>query len=35
MRGKKEKLWDLRFGGGDGGPTRMEGGRENLERYAK
>jgi hypothetical protein len=35
MRGKKKKMWGPQFGGGNGGPPRMEGGRENLEGYAK
>jgi hypothetical protein len=35
MRGGKEKLWGPQVGGGNGGPPRMEGGRENLEGYAK
>jgi hypothetical protein len=33
--GGEEKLWGPQFGGENGGPPRMEGGRENLEGYAK
>jgi hypothetical protein len=35
MRGKKERWWDPRFGGEDGGPPGMEVEMENLEGYAK
>jgi hypothetical protein len=31
----KRKKVGLTFGGGNGGPPRMEGGRGNLEEYGK
>jgi hypothetical protein len=32
---EKEKKWDPRFGGEDGGPPEMEVEMGNLEEYAK
>jgi hypothetical protein len=35
MKKRKENLWDPCFGGGFGGPPRMEVERGILERHAK
>jgi hypothetical protein len=32
---RKRKIVGLTFGGGNGWPPRMEGGRGNLEEYGK